>query len=354
MKVLTRRFSRARKLAALVAMGVFLTPTLAGALEDECPKWFPDFRCDRQGRYEGFVPPVTMPYLFEDPFITTGVQLVGIWHQSPGQSAFGGGDTGVLALQARIAITDRFAFIATRDGYMWNRPDTNLATPGGSLKVLDDQDGWMDIAAGFKYAVFDMPEHQFIFTPALRFQIPVGQRKVFQGNGSGLIIPSFSTAKGFGKFHTILNFGANIPFDTQKNNTNLFYNLHFDYAVLSWLVPFLEMNGMSYVGAGDGSTTIKTALAGALGPAFSHPSVRTAQSALFVPGAQVNDLYWDGFDVANLGSDGIGGRNSLTMATGFRFPITPKVSIGVAYEFPIAGKKWLFKQRVTSSLSWEL
>jgi len=109
--------------------------------------------------------------------------------------------------------------------------------------------------------------------------------------------------------------------------------------------------------------TIKTALGGVL-PAGDppnaagmrdpgHPRLRNAQNALVVTGT-TTERWWDGFDAANLGSAGIAGRNSLTLATGIRFPITPKISLGVAYEFPIAGKKYLFKQRVTTAFSWEL
>ena len=66
----------------------------ASALEGEtCPTWFPDFRCKRSGRFDGFVAPIQMPYLFEDPFITTGAQLVGIYQEYPGDSIFDGGHT---------------------------------------------------------------------------------------------------------------------------------------------------------------------------------------------------------------------------------------------------------------------
>jgi len=330
-----------------LAIGLQLVAGSALALpREECPTWFPDFRCERQGRYDGFVDPVTMPYLFESPFITTGLQFVGIWHDFPRSSVFQGGQAGVLALQARVAITDRLAFIATRDGFMVLSTDSTL--PGTNTRVLDDQTGWMDIAAGFKFALFDMPEHDFIFTPALRFQIPVGQQKVFQGNGSGLIIPSFSFAKGFSEdfaggylkdLHVIGSFGSNVPFNSDKNNTNIFYNFHLDYAVWKYLVPFVELNGVHYVNSGNGGTKVKTTV--------GHITLNAAQGAL-----QTGPF--DGFDVANLGSRGIDNRNTVTMAGGIRIPIGRKFSIGVAYEHYIAGNRDIFKQRVTTALSWEL
>lgn len=101
---------------ALVAALCGAVPAFAGPSK-QCQGWFPDFAasCERQGRYQGFIPPMTMPYLFEEPFITTGLSGYGIWHEFPNESAFQGGDAWVAALQARIAITDRLALIATKD-----------------------------------------------------------------------------------------------------------------------------------------------------------------------------------------------------------------------------------------------
>jgi hypothetical protein len=300
---------------------------------EDCPRWFPDLRCDRTGRYQGFVEPVTLPYLFEDPFITTGLQLVGIWHSFPDSSVFQGGQAGVLALQARVAVTDRLALIATRDGIMFLDPRTEL----GGADVLDDQTGFMDIALGAKYALVELPEHDFILTPALRFQVPVGQQDVLQGNGDGLLIPSFSFAKGFGRFHVIGSFGANIPFvDGGENNSNVFWNAHFDYALAEHFVPFVEMNGMNYVDSGDGSTRVSTRL-GTL-------SLDTVQAAL-------GTGRFDGYDVANLGSRGIDGDNTVTLALGARVPIARRWSIGAAWESFLVGERDIFKQRVTLALS---
>ena len=83
---------------------------------EPCPTFFPDFRCERSGRYDDFVMPMSDPYIFEDPFITTGVYVWGLWHEFPHDSIFGGGkaitsnkggDVWAIAVQARLAITDR-------------------------------------------------------------------------------------------------------------------------------------------------------------------------------------------------------------------------------------------------------
>jgi hypothetical protein len=96
--------------AAFAVAAILFAAGAASALPP-CPTWFPDFRCDRHGRYEGFVPPMMHPYLFEDPFITTGISLWGLWHEFPDSSILEGGQLWDVALQARVAITDRIAFI---------------------------------------------------------------------------------------------------------------------------------------------------------------------------------------------------------------------------------------------------
>jgi len=160
------RRSQISAIGLVLLVNTFFAAPPASGLDDECT-WFPDIRCDRSGRYEGFVMPMSMPYLFEDPFITTGVNVVGIWHDYPTgrKSVFQGGDAWVTAVQARVAITDRLAFIATKDGYAWHRPDNEL---------LRNDQGFFDIAAGFKYALIDDRENNFILTPSLRIDIPVG------------------------------------------------------------------------------------------------------------------------------------------------------------------------------------
>ena len=128
-----RRF-RGLSLRLCALLWVLAWPALAHA-EEQCPRWFPDFRCDREGRWEGWVSPVTMPYYFEDPFITTEVQAYGIWHEFPGRSVFQGGDAYVAALQARLAITDRLRQLP-RDERTVRRLDALVAQGRGRLQRL--------------------------------------------------------------------------------------------------------------------------------------------------------------------------------------------------------------------------
>jgi len=175
----------------LASAGVALA---AGA--DECRTFFPDFdsECERSVRPEGGVMPMSAPYIFEDPYIQTGVNFVGIWHDFPENSILEGGQAGVLALQARVAITDRVAFIATKDGLTFF--DLN-AKYGLDTTVLGDETGFMNITAGLKVKAWEWQQENrsAIVTPSLRYEIPVGNQSVFQGNDDGLFIPAVSAAE---------------------------------------------------------------------------------------------------------------------------------------------------------------
>lgn len=57
-----------------------------------------------------------MLFLFEDPYITTGLNFVYVYQRLPEGPVFDGGEAQVLALQIRAAITEKLGFIATKDG----------------------------------------------------------------------------------------------------------------------------------------------------------------------------------------------------------------------------------------------
>ena len=101
----------------LAHCGLWMIGLLALALpagaEEACDAWFPDFNCERSGRFDGFEKPIVAPYLFEDPFISTNAVPYFMWHDFPEQSVFDGGALYATAVQLRLAVTDRVAIIAT-------------------------------------------------------------------------------------------------------------------------------------------------------------------------------------------------------------------------------------------------
>lgn len=333
-----RRAALAAALSLSIAPAALAAePVSAPAQGPACPQWFPDFSCDRAQRFDGFVMPGTAPYLFEEPFTTTGLYLWGVWHQFPDRSAFRGGDAGVVALAARVAITDRLSFIATKDGYMWASPDN---------PILPDTSGFVDIAGGFKYSAVVMPEHQFILSPVLRFEVPTGTRRVYQGNGHGAVLPSLSVGKGFDDLHLLGDIGVYIPFNNALASSMVWYNVHADYRVTPWFTPFVELNGYSYVHDGNGDLPIRLnqATAGALG--VDRVDLNTAQALLRTGG-------FEGLDVTNLGSRNVESSTVITGAIGVRIPLPGNVSLSAAWEAPLTTTRYIERQRVTTNLSYE-
>lgn len=322
---------RIAPLAAAVLAALALAPA-ARALppEQECPLFFPDFRCDRVDRYEGFVPPMMHPYLFEEPFITTGVSAWGIWHEFPGDSILDGGHLWVAALQARIAITDRLAFIATKDGWVDRNPGRHL---------LEDSRGFADLAAGFKYALVDKPEIPFILTPSLRFETTTGSLDVVQGNGDGVIIPAISAAWGRGRFHVIGDVGMQIALDPDKESTSVFYHLHLDYGLHRFFVPFVAIGGFTYTDGGDGSNLVKIR-------GGDEVEIGAAQELL---GEDPEEAY----DYGSLGSPGMAGHTVVAGQVGVRVPVNDHLILGAAWEMPLTESRDVLRQRATVNVVLE-
>jgi hypothetical protein len=310
----------------VVALVAIANALPAAAITEPCPTWFPDFRCERSGRYDGFVAPVSHPYLFEDPFITTNIQGVGIWHEYPEESAMMGGNAWVAALQARVAITDRLAFIATKDGYIWTKPENS---------ALKHDDGFANIAAGFKYALIDDRENNFILTPRLVIEIPVGQDNVYMGYGDGIAITSLSAGYQLFGVNILGDFGFQVPFNRNKQATSMMYHLHLSYPLFKYFVPLVELNGWHYMNSGNGKLKMDV------------------QGAGKISLVDIGAIGFDAVDVANLGNKNIAGHDLITMAFGARIPVTDHVSLGAAYEIPVTHRKDIFDKRVTWSVLLE-
>jgi hypothetical protein len=335
------RFIARHRLALSAALCGLSLLVVSPAVAAECDALFPDFNCeDREVRPDGSVMPMSFPNLFEDPYITSGLNAVGIYHGFPNSSVFAGGKIGVLALQARLAITDRLAFIATKDGYSWIDSDS---------PVIRNSKGFFNITAGLKYAAWqwqgDGEGESAILSPSLRYEIPLGQKDAYQGHDSGAIIPALSGGYHNDGWNVIGDLGGQWGLDDDKSTSNIFYNVHLSHAFpfeqwrIRFLVPFMELNGLHYVRSGEGRRKINTRL-GTL-------RLRTGTNALGL-------RPFDGVDVANLGADRIAGGDFVTMAWGLRLPLDNDLSLGASYERPLSNRKDIWEERVTVMVTWEL
>ena len=81
----THRFGALLFSAIVGVLGTALLTAAAASAAEGCDGLLPDLlgNCTREARPAGHVAPMSMPYLFEDPYITTGLNFVGIYHNFP-------------------------------------------------------------------------------------------------------------------------------------------------------------------------------------------------------------------------------------------------------------------------------
>ena len=340
------RISKRRVTIVLALWGVVVAGGASAA--DGCDDWtfLPDFNCaERSPRPSNAFGPMGMPYLFEDPHITSGLNFVYVRHELPENGAFLGGTVNVAALQIRLALTDRIAFIATKDGVTIFRPDN---------PIVQDDTGFMDMTVGLKASLVDMPEHDFILSGALRYEIPLGNDEIFRGYGDGVMIPSATFRWGLGALglenaNVVAGLGGQVPIDGKANSQSMFWNFHIDYgfevtnSAVKYVVPFLEVNGLHYTKGGDGTNPIHLSKAAGGGTL----TLATAQAALATGP-------FEGADVANLGSPNIAGHDLVTFGGGIRLPTKWGVSFGVMYEAAVSERDDIYDRRLTAMATWEL
>jgi hypothetical protein len=258
-----------------------------------------------------YVSPVSSPLFNETPYITTEARPMWI-HQNVPNSFVSGGDIDAIAVQLRVAITDRIGFIATKDG--WADVDFN--------HTVTSDAGAANIAFGFKYAALALPDSNSLITVGAKYEAPTGGLKTrvrplpsgrirMQGQGDGLFDLFVSGARTFGPVGVEANLGTQLAVDTDADTSFLHWSLHLDYDVIGRVFPLVELNG--YTPIIDGNRT-------ALG---------------------VN-----GMDLVNLGSSN--SSTIVTIAPGLRVRILDNVDFGGTFEVPITSDEDLMDWRITT------
>lgn len=262
--------------------------------------------------FDGFISPVTNPFLFEDPRSLTEVRAIYLYQRIPGrQPDTQGGNVQYFGVQGRVAITNRLSFTINKLGGTWFNPNSEAALPSSS--------GFSEIWFGPKFTFIRGEETGTLLAGGLQFQVPVGSSSVFQDTGSLSLVPYVSYAQSFlhdaawGRLNLMAN--ASYAFSTTRARSDyLSLSGHLDWDVLNKnrFFPLFEMN--YYLMTTDGTT---------------RPNV----------GSEGRDLF-------NLGSSAKG-NGLLTGAFGARFKITEGAQVGTAFEFPFAGPRDFFDYRWT-------
>lgn len=255
--------------------------------------------------------PISNPTLFDLAIPQTQLHPIFIYNSMPNlvDTTLGkvpvGGDYQLYAVQFEYAFNDRLSLNATKDGYIVFDPETTLA----------DTEGFANVALGPKYAWLLRPEEGLASNIQLLYEIPMGNRDAWQGEGDGVFVPSISTLKLAGPFQFANQFGFKIPVDGDAESSMFYTSAHISYELCEWFRPLVEVNWFHVIDPGDGGPRFNSHLGGAL------PSV-----VAFEAGDLVN------WGAANAGLN----RDFVTAAAGFRLtPPGKPYNFGVAWEVPL-------------------
>ncbi len=284
--------------------------------------WIKDINWTAGGRrlfesdhcFDNFISPVSSPFFAEDPRALTELRPIFLWQTAPsGNPIYKGGDVWFFGTQARVALTDQLSFVINKLGWVWNEP----SNPSGEFT---SQNGSAEIWLGPKFTFWRDDRTGTLMAGGLTFQIASGPRKVFQDTGTLSLVPYLSFAQnlnflptGWGSFNFMSTFGY--AFGTDDQRTDYFfstYHLDYDLGGLRKFYPMIELTWVNYIGSG-----------------------------------KARDLTFEGRDLFNFGSTQVSGNNDVTLAAGARYKFNEAVQLGVAAQFPIAGRRDIADFRLT-------
>lgn len=283
-----------------------------------------------ENSFDRAIRPISNPTLFDLAVPRTQVHAIFMDQSMPGtiETALGnlplGGDHQLYALQFEYALNDRLSINAVKDGYIVFDPDNTFT----------DAEGFANVGAGLKYAWLLRPETGLASNIQLLYEIPMGNTRVWQGAGDGIITPSVSTLKLAGRWQFANQFGFRIPIDNNFESSMFYTSAHVSYQLCDWIRPLAEINWFHVLDAGNGAPRFSRQVGGAV-PAVAN---------------------FEGGDLINLGSANAGlNRNFVTGAVGFR--ITPPgkpYNFGVAWETPLTDENAsLMENRLTVDMVYK-
>lgn len=256
--------------------------------------------------FEDFISPTSNLLFFEDPRQLTEARFVYLYHRVP-QDLFNGPEIQSIGVQVRARISQRLSLIMTKDGYVFQ----DAASPG--------DDGWTDVALGFKLTLAEDIERQRILSGGITFELPVGSQRALQGNGDGEFHVFFSGGAQIGcDGHWLSGLGFRLPTDHTARSQMMYWSNHFDYEVIDDVYGFFEVNWFHWLRSGDNALTNGIA----------------------------------GFDLMNLGSTGIAGLDVVSMAAGTTIKMHCNDELSLGYEFPVTGRTDILRDRFYFTYAW--
>ncbi|MBA4067276.1 MAG: hypothetical protein C0501_26925 [Isosphaera sp.] len=265
--------------------------------------------------FDGFISPVTNPFLFEDPRSLTEVRPLFVYQKVPSkQPNFKGGDIFFYGTQARVAFTDRFSFTINKLG--------GISVNSGSGSAVQDGSGFAELWLGPKYTFLRGEATGSLLAGGLMFQVPTGSQRTFQDTGSLSLVPYLTYGQNLfrdfalGSVNALV--GTGYSFGTDSKRSDYYYlsaHLDLDYRNNHKFYPLFELNWLIHTSNGGASPMVG-----------------------------------EGRDLLNIGSQAKG-AGLLTGAFGARYKITECAQVGGAFEFPFVGPRDLFRYRFTLDFS---
>lgn len=261
--------------------------------------------------FDGFISPISNPFLAEDPRSLTEVRPIFIYQKIPnGQNDFQGGNTSFFGVQGRVAITERWSFVFNKLGGIWLNPSANSS--------FGDESGFAELWLGPKYTFLRWEDTGSLVAGGLQFQVPVGSRNAYQHTGTLSLVPYITYGQNFlrdlsiGSFNGIIVTGYSASVNNDRSSYwYLTAHLDLDIANAHRFYPVMELNYFLY----------------------------TTNGNTLPIGTEGRDLY-------NFGGQAKG-QGLLTGAIGGRVKITESAQLGGTFEIPFAGPKGLFQYRFT-------
>ncbi len=259
-------------------------------------------------RIDQMISPAFHPVTFEDPRAISEARFLYAYHKIDDKFATEGGDVNVYALQLRYAVSDDFAIIATKDGYVDFNPEA----------TLPKEEGWADIEAGFKYVVLRNAESGQVASLQLRYLLPTGDEDVFQGLGDGELHPSASVAYALGDQATF-TFGTGLRIAMDSDQSSFWdVDAQLDYRIDTGGMAVYPLVGASLIYVVDDG------------------------EGLAIPD--------EGQDFFNLGASDAQGESMVLGTAGLRARITDDLDLGSSFQFPfdpsagtrIIEYRWMF------------
>ena len=276
--------------------------TLAAALGAAATIVTPGFA----DRLDEMISPISNPVNFEDPRAITEIRPLFLYHKLDDKFVTQGGHVMGGAVQVRFALDDRFAIIATKDGFLHLQPNA----------VVPDGTGFANVAAGAKYAFYKDGDAGQIMTAGLRYEIPLGDKDVLQGNGDGVFNPFLSAGAALGPVNLMAYSAFRLP--VSSGDSSFFdADLHVSTKVGEMFYPTFEVNLHHVLDAGN---------------------------RLGIPD--------EGADFFNIGSSLSDGKTLVTGSVGVRARLSKDIDTGVSYQFPMNSGEGtrIYDWRITTDL----